>query len=233
MKKILIVDDEAVVHEILSRYLRREGFQVFSVRDGDDALDSIRTHKPDLILLDILLPGLDGLEICRELRKETDIPVIFITSKDASFDLALGLGVGGDDYIKKPFDPIEVAARVKAQLRRYRQLRMARAGKERKEGILEFPGLRINLSNHTVEANGSVVALTAKEFGLLVLLAENPNRFFSADELMERLWNTPDSVDNRSLMVHMSKLRKKIEAEPASPQYIVTLRGVGYKFRDS
>jgi len=229
-EKILVVDDEAVVQKLITHYLTREGFQVITAGTGYTALEIIRREKPDLILLDILLPELDGLEICHEIRGETDVPIIFITSKGETMDVALGLGVGGDDYIRKPFDPLEVVARVKAHLRRQR--RAAKEVGEQKK-VLVFPGLKIDLVNRTVEVNGLPVALTAREFDLLALLAENPDRFYSADQLMELIWKTRESVDYRSLMVHISKLRKKIEEDPANPKYLISVRGFGYKFCSS
>ena len=231
-EKILVVDDEIVVQELLNHYLTKDGFQVITAGSGYAALEIIRGEKPDLILLDILLPELDGLEICREIRREKDMPIIFITSRGDTMDVTLGLGVGGDDYIRKPFDPIEVVARVKAHLRRHRQLCTTRKVVEKKE-ILNFPGLRIDLATRTVEVNGAPATLTAKEFNLLALLAENPNQFYSADQLMELIWNTRKSVDYRSLMVHMSNLRKKIEENPSNPKYIINMRGFGYKFSGS
>ncbi|NLI11130.1 MAG: response regulator transcription factor [Peptococcaceae bacterium] len=228
-EKILVVDDEAVVQKLIAHYLAKEGFQVITADTGYTALEMIRREKPDLILLDILLPELDGLEICQEIRSETNVPIIFITSKGETMDVALGLGVGGDDYVRKPFDPLEVVARVKAHLRRHRQLR--KAGEvEKPKRVLDFPDLKIDLTNRTVEVNGLPAVLTAREFDILALLAENPNRFYSADKIMELVWKSRESVDYRSLMVHISKLRKKIEEDPANPKFIISVRGFGYKF---
>lgn len=231
-ERILVVDDEAVVHEIIGRYLQKEGYDVLHAYNGSEAMEVIYSGKPDLMLLDVLMPKLDGIEVCQEIRKITNIPILFVTSKDESFDMAMGFGAGGDDYIKKPFDPVEVIIRVKAHLRRYRQLRDAKEEKEPIQ-VLEFPGLKIDLSNRTVEVNRSPVNLTTKEFDLLALLAGQPNRFFSSDQLVEYVWNQAESVDQRSLMVHLSNLRKKIETTPANPKYIITVRGVGYKFSNN
>lgn len=228
-EKILIVDDEAVVREILAGFLNKEGFQVLTADTGYRALEAVREGEPDLILLDVLLPELDGFELCPELRKETDVPIIFITAKSDSCDIALGLGIGGDDYVTKPFDPAEVVARVKAHLRRYRRLKEAGASGTPKR-VLEYAGLVINPAKRTVTVNGAPVVLTAKEFDILALLAGHPERFFTADQLMELVWPHKESVDYRSLMVHISKLRKKIEPDPANPRYIVTVRGIGYRF---
>lgn len=226
-EKIMIVDDEAVVHELLTHYLEREGFKVFSVYSGSHVLDKTAFHKPDLILLDILLPGLDGIEICHELRKKTDVPIIFITSRDAPHEVALGLGIGGDDYVKKPFNPVEVMARVRAQLRRFRK---QCALQEDEPAVLAFGDLRINLFDRTVEMKGERVELTVKEYDLLLFLAQNPNRYFSSDQLIEAVWNHPRSISQKALMTHISNLRKKLGEDPDSPRYIATLKGVGYMF---
>jgi DNA-binding response OmpR family regulator len=226
-EKIMIVDDEAVVHELLTHYLEREGFRVFSVYSGSHVLEKTAFHKPDLILLDILLPGLDGLEICHELRKKSEVPIIFITSRDAPHEVALGLGIGGDDYVKKPFNPVEVVARVRAQLRRFRnQCESLEDGCH----VLAFGDLRINLFDRTVEMEGKRVDLTVKEYDLLLFLAQNPNRYFSSDQLIEAVWNHPRSISQKALMTHISKLRKKLGEDPDSPRYIATLKGVGYMF---
>ncbi|ABZ83241.1 transcriptional regulator [Heliomicrobium modesticaldum Ice1] len=226
-EKIMIVDDEAVVHELLTHYLEREGFKVFSVYSGSHVLDKTAFHKPDLILLDILLPGLDGIEICHELRKKTDVPIIFITSRDAPHEVALGLGIGGDDYVKKPFNPVEVVARVRAQLRRFRK---QCALQEDEPAVLAFGDLRINLFDRTVEMKGERVELTVKEYDLLLFLAQNPNRYFSSDQLIEAVWNHPRSISQKALMTHISNLRRKLGEDPDSPRYIATLKGVGYMF---
>jgi DNA-binding response OmpR family regulator len=223
----MIVDDEAVVHELLTHYLEREGFKVFSVYSGSHVLDKTAFHKPDLILLDILLPGLDGIEICHELRKKTDVPIIFITSRDAPHEVALGLGIGGDDYVKKPFNPVEVVARVRAQLRRFRK---QCALQEDEPAVLAFGDLRINLFDRTVEMKGERVELTVKEYDLLLFLAQNPNRYFSSDQLIEAVWNHPRSISQKALMTHISNLRRKLGEDPNSPRYIATLKGVGYMF---
>ena len=177
-EKILVVDDEAVTLELLSHFLGKEGFQVFLADSGVFALQTIDREEPDLILLDILLPDLDGMEVLRQLRQKTDVPVIFITAKTDSLDVALGLGLGGDDYVMKPFIPVEVVARVKAHLRRYFQRSMFREGELRP--VLNYPGLRIDTRMRTVEVRGRAVALTTKEFDILVLLARNPHRYFTS-----------------------------------------------------
>lgn len=226
-EKILVVDDEATVRKIMHHYLTQNGFQVITAGDGYSAFKLVQTQKPDLIILDIILPGLDGIEVCQVLRRITDSPIIFLTSKNS--DLILGLGVGGDDYITKPFDPDEMIARVKAHLRRNRLLMVtSKTGKQ--DELLKFPGLEIDLVGHSVLANGSPINLPVKEFELLSLLAQNPNRVFPVDQLYEQIWKLPDLSDIRTVFVHINRLRKKIEKDPSNPVYILTVRGVGYKF---
>ncbi len=228
-EKILIVDDEEIVLQILEHYLKREGYVIFRANNGVEAIQAVYEHTPDLVLLDVLMPEMDGIGVCQEIRKYAEIPILFVTSKDESLDLAQGFGAGADDYIKKPFDPVEVVIRVKAHLRRYRHSKDFRHEKH-KYPVLEFSGLKIDLGSRTVEVNENPINLTKKEFDLLTILAENANRYFTTDQLVELVWNSPESVDQRSLMVHISNLRKKIEPDPACPTYIVSLRGVGYKF---
>lgn len=225
-EKILVVDDVATVRNIVYHHLAKDGFHVITAGDAYSAFELVRTQKPDLILLDIILPGLDGIEFCRELRKETNVPIIFLTSKSDCTDLIVGLGVGGDDYITKPFIPSELIARVKAHLRRNR---VASFPKEQKK-LFKYPGLEIDLTGHIVRVNGSPVDLSIKEFELLALLAQNPNRIFHNNQLLDSIWQSKDFTDNRTLMVHISRLRKKIEKDPSNPVYILNVRGIGYKF---
>ncbi|MCL6478764.1 MAG: response regulator transcription factor [Peptococcaceae bacterium] len=225
---ILAVDDEEVVRELVRHCLEKDGFRVVTAGDAYSAFDLVARLKPDLIILDILLPGIDGIEVCRELRKETGVPIIFLSSKSDSSDVILGLGVGGDDYIVKPFVPGELAARVKARLRRPGV--RDDAGNSREPKKLKYPGLEIDLEGHAVWAGGSPVALAPKEFEILAVLAKNPNRVFRNEQLLDLVWQSKDFADSRTLMVHISRLRKKIEKDPDNPAYILTVRGVGYKF---
>lgn len=225
---ILVVDDEEVVRELVRHCLIKDGFRVITAGDADSAFELVARLKPDLIILDILLPGIDGIEVCQKLRKETDVPIIFLSAKSDSSDVILGLGVGGDDYIVKPFVPGEMVARVKAQLRR-RKLR-DNAGVSRELKKLKYPGLEIDLEGHAVLVNGSPVTLAPKEFEILALLARNPNRVFTSEQLLDLVWQAKDFADNRTLMVYISRLRKKIEKDPDNPAYILTVRSVGYKF---
>lgn len=226
-EKILIVDDEQEIREIIYLYLSREGFEVISTEDGQKACEFCQLVKPDLIILDILLPAIDGIEVCKKLRKITEVPIVFLSCKNEDIDKILGLTVGGDDYITKPFSPRELVARVKAHLRRSSLL----PPNEDEKSVLKYPGLEIDLHSHTVLVNNHPVALSAKEFELLAFLAQNPNRVFYTDQIFRLVWKTHNlDGDIRTVMVHISNLRKKIEKDPADPEFILTVRGIGYKF---
>lgn len=227
-ERILIVDDEPEISQLLSLYLAKEGFEVSCVTEGSFAIEAVRREKVDFIIMDVLLPGLDGIEVCTELRKMTDVPIVFLSCRDEDIDKVMGLVAGGDDYITKPFSPRELVARVKAHLRRYR---MVSAAKEKgRPSSLRYEGLEIDLESCEVKVKGEPVYLSHKEFELLSLLAQNPDRVFSADELFEKLWKMQSFGDIRTVMVHISNLRKKIEHNPAAPEFILTVRGAGYKF---
>ncbi len=226
-KKVLLVDDEPEICELINLYLSREGFEVSTAKNSQEALKLAREKEPDLIILDILLPGIDGIEICMELRKITEVPIIFLSCKGESEDKIMGLTVGGDDYITKPFSPGEMVARVKAHLRRSRL--MQEKDKEQTSRLV-FPNLVIDLLSHEVLLGGKKIDLSSMEFKILAVLAQNPNKVFSAEELYEKAWGSNSMGDFRTLMVHISNLRKKIEPDPSQPRYITTIRGVGYKF---
>ncbi len=228
-EKILVADDEAEVRKVVEHQLASERFEVITAVDGGSVLELVREQKPDLIILEVLLPGIDGIEVCREVRKENDVPIIFLTSKRDSSDIVLCLGVGGDDYITKPYNSHELIARVKANLRRS-QLKSREAKLWEQEQLLSFPGLEIDLPGRTVLARSKPVSLTNKEFELLILLAQNPNRVFSYHQLLELVWQFKDNLDYQTVMVHVNRLRKKIEQVPSQPRYIITARGIGYKF---
>lgn len=228
-EKILIVDDEVEIIELICLYLAREGYQTLTAYDGYGAIDMVDKSKPDLIILDIQLPDLDGFEVCLELRKVTKAPILFLSCKSEDLDKILGLGVGGDDYITKPFSPGEMVARVKAHLRRSRM----QSEPVTVEHTLQFGELTIDPKSFTVRLSGEVVTLSAKEYQLLLLLAKNPDRVYSLDQLFTQVWESPSIGDPRTVMVHISNVRKKIEPDPAHPTYIVTVRGGGYKFNGS
>jgi DNA-binding response OmpR family regulator len=222
---VLVVDDEPTIGEVLARYLRRAGFETHTALDGPQAVAMSVRHCPDLVILDIMLPGFDGLEVMRRLH-EGPSPrpaVILLTAKGEESDRIVGLRRGADDYVVKPFSPAEVVARVQAVLRR--------AGGEPDNGQpLEFDGLRIDPTARTVLAGGEEVTLTQREFDLLAFLAGNPGQVFSRDQLMELVWQFPDYSDTSTVTVHIRRLRAKIEPEPDRPRFIQTVWGLGYRF---
>ncbi len=226
--RILVVDDEAPLRDLVTRYLRREGYDVRAASDGPTALDMARADAPDLVILDIMLPGLDGIEVCRRLRQFSDAYVLMLTARAEEIDKIVGLTVGADDYVTKPFSPRELVARVKALLRRPRA-----GGTAEPEAppVHRFGALAIDEGRHEVTLHGSPVALTAREFALLATLAAHPKRVFTRAQLLERVWGE-EYYDDHVVDVHIANLRKKLADDPACPAYIETVRGVGYRFGD-
>jgi DNA-binding response OmpR family regulator len=226
---ILVVDDEREITDLIKLYLEREGFTVHTADNGEDAIRSAETLLPDLIILDVLLGRPDGIEVCRNLRAGpcADVPILFLSAKIEDADIITGLAEGGDDYITKPFSPSQLAARVQAHIRRRR---MRERNQEEPLPSLSFPGLEIDFMSSEVRRNGERIALSVKEFELLAVLARHPNRVFPLDELYRRVWQSDSMGDTRTLMVHVSNLRKKMEADPSRPQWIQTVRGFGYRF---
>jgi len=222
---ILIADDEAQIREILRIYFEKEGFKVIEAADGAEAIVQAQAGKPDILILDIMMPVLDGLEVCKQVRKISDMPIIMLTAKDDDDDRILGLETGADDYITKPFNTREVVARVKAVLRRSGQS-VAVKGKE----ILEFPNLMINLSEYRVVAFGKQVTFTAKEMELLWCLASNPGIVFSRNQLLETIWGYTYYGDTRTVDTHIKRVRHKLDIQKDSAWDIITVWGVGYKF---
>lgn len=229
---ILIIDDDGDIRSILNMYLKKDGYSVYSSGMGTSGLKLAETHPPDLIILDVLLPDMDGYEVCRLLRQKTSVPILFLSSKEDDFDKILAHRIGGDDYITKPFSPAVMVAKVQAQLRRNRSITSQVNVEKELHGhmILEFPGLSIDKKSCVVKVNKNNVSLSAKEYQLLCLLAEKPNQVFTVKQMFEQIWEEDSLGDYRTVMVHISNLRKKIEANPAEPIYIKTLRGIGYKF---
>lgn len=227
--KILVVDDESDITELITLYMERDGFVVHSTDNGEDAIRMARELQPDLILLDISLKSIDGFEVCKHIRTISNVPILFISCKSDDTDIIHGLTVGGDDYMTKPFSPSQLVARVKAHLRRQSVTRQNLVIREHDE-VLAFEGLVIDLPARTVHVSNKEVFLSTKEFELLVRLAKSPNRAFALDDLYTIVWGHDSMGDTRTLMVHISNLRKKIEPDPANPIYILTVRGVGYKF---
>lgn len=224
---ILIVDDEPEICDFISIYLKNEGFQTLIAHDGKTALEYIKNEKPDLIILDVILPDFDGIATCLELRKSTITPVIFLSCKNEEMDKVIGLTVGGDDYLTKPFSLSELTARIKAQLRRNR---LQKAHHHDNSNLIRQGKLVIDIEAHNVTVNGKPVTLSAKEFAILTLLARHPNRVFNSDQLFTLAWQEQSIGDSRTIAVHISNIRKKIEQDPDHPEYILTVWGVGYKF---
>jgi DNA-binding response OmpR family regulator len=225
-ERVLVVDDEAIVTEVVQRYLLREGFQVDIASDGRSGLKQALEGAPDLVVLDLMLPGIDGLEVCRQLRGESSVPIIMLTAKGEDGDKILGLGLGADDYLTKPFSPGELIARVKAVLRRSQAAAVpAQAG-----DVLRFGPLRINPRGRAVERDGEAVHLTAKEFDLLYFLARNAGQVFSREQLLDNVWDFEWYGDQSTVTVHIRRLREKIEPNPMRPRFVKTVWGVGYKF---
>jgi DNA-binding response OmpR family regulator len=224
MPTILVVEDEAIVVEVVTDYLRREGFSVVSAGDGLAALEQFNAARPDLVLLDLMLPSLDGLEVCRRIRMQSNVPIIMVTARAEETDTIIGLGVGADDYIAKPFSPRELVARVKAALRR------ASAPPPAPGDPLTFDQLVIRPDRRQVEVAGRAVDLTAREFDLLEFLARHPRQVFTRDELLDKVWDWAYASDGGTVTVHIRRLRQKIEPDAERPRYIKTVWGVGYKF---
>jgi DNA-binding response OmpR family regulator len=222
--KILIVEDEPTLVATLRYNLEREGYSVGTADDGEAALRAAREQRPDLILLDLLLPVMDGLEVCRILRRETAVPILMLTAKGEEIDKVVGLEVGADDYVTKPFGMRELLARIRALLRR------VEAPSVRTNDALERGDLRIDLRGRRVARKGSVIALKPKEYELLVFLAQNPDRAFTRDQILNQVWGYDFAGDTRTVDVHVRWLREKIEPEPSKPVRLITVRGTGYRF---
>lgn len=221
--KILVVDDDEHIAELISLYLLREGYETKEVYTGNDAAAAFEEFKPGLIMLDIMLPGMDGYEVCKEIRKTSNVPVIMLTAKGDTFDKVLGLELGADDYIVKPFEPKELIARVKAVLRRYETKDSAVSG-----SMLKFSNLEINMDNYTVTYHGQELNFPPKEFELLCFLAQKPNQVFTRDQLLDKIWGYEYIGDTRTVDVHIKRIREKFnENENWS---VKTVWGVGYKF---
>jgi DNA-binding response OmpR family regulator len=236
-KKILVVDDEFEISEIIDMYLSKEGFEVSIAKSGQEAVLMAGNLHPDLIILDVLLPDFDGFEVCRQIRKTMDIPILFLSCKNEDIDIILGLGVGGDDYITKPFSPSQLVARVKANLRRQRlqsAVRMHTPSSEEEAVTVYRKGpLEVDVNSYEARLNGVLIELSSKEFDLLVKLIQQPNRVFATKQLFDAIWGHDALGDYRTVMVHICNLRKKIEVDASKPEFILTVRGVGYKFNGS
>ena len=226
--KILVVDDEKEIADLIEIYLVSDGYKVYKAYNAADGLDILAKEDIKLVLLDIMMPGMDGLAMCRKIRETSNIPIIILSAKSTDLDKILGLGTGADDYVTKPFNPLELIARVKSQLRRFTQLNPG-SDKGKPETEIQIRGLVINKENHKVVLYGEEVKLTPIEFDILYLLASNPGRVFSTDEIFERVWNEKVYEANNTVMVHIRRLRGKMKEDTRTEKIITTVWGVGYK----
>jgi two-component system response regulator ResD len=220
---VLVVDDEPTIRDIVVTYLKRDGFRTLEAADGNRARELLQTESPDLVVLDLMLPGTDGLELCRWIRSSSDLPVIMLTARGEESDRIVGLELGADDYVTKPFSPRELAARVRTVLRRAEPIGPA-------QEQLSYDGLVIDSGTRRVTKQGQPLRLTAREFDLLWFLASHPQRVFSRELLMRRVWGYSAAVDTGTVTVHVRRLREKIETEPSRPRHLETVWGVGYRF---
>jgi DNA-binding response OmpR family regulator len=223
MATVLVVDDEPIVRDVVVRYLQREGYETLEAGDGLRAQQLVREHEPSLVVLDLMLPGMDGLQLCQWIRGHCDLPVIMLTARAEEADRIVGLEIGADDYVTKPFSPRELAARVRTVLRRSSP---ATASSER----IVHGDLELDAAAREVRKAGTLLRLTAKEFDLLWFLGSHPRRVFSRDQLMDRVWGYEPAFDTGTVTVHVRRLREKIEDDPAKPRHLETVWGVGYRF---
>lgn len=228
-ESILVVEDEANIVRILTMYLERENYRVIVARDGEQGLEQFQLEQPDLVILDLLLPKVDGLEVCRRIRRQSFVPILMLTAKKDETDKIVGLEIGADDYMTKPFSPREMVTRVRAILRRTQHATSPPIA----EGVLNFGDLRIDVPKRSVIAEGRHIALTAKEFDLLRVLASSPGKVFSRDVLLNQVWGYDYYGDARTVDVHIGTLRKKLESQPSTPRWVKTVWGIGYKFDES
>ena len=222
MTTVLVVDDEPIVRDVIVRYLRRDGFTTLEAGDGDRARELIETAEPALVVLDLMLPGADGLELCRWIRGRSDLPVIMLTARGEEADRIVGLELGADDYVTKPFSPRELSARVRSVLRRS-------GGRSERPEQIEYADVLLDGASREVTKGGEAVGLTAREFDLLWFLAANPRRVFSRSHLMDRVWGHAPALDTGTVTVHIRRLREKLETDPSRPAHLQTVWGVGYR----
>ena len=226
---ILVVDDEKEIADLVEIYLVSDGYKVFKANNAKEGLEILEKEEIHLVLLDIMMPGMDGLEMCRKIRETNNIPIIMLSAKSTDLDKILGLGTGADDYVVKPFNPLELTARVKSQLRRYTQLNPNNNTGKAAKNEITIRGLSINKDNHKVIVYGEEIKLTPIEFDILYLLASNPGRVFSTDEIFEKVWNEKVYEANNTVMVHIRRLRGKMKEDTRQDKIITTVWGVGYK----
>jgi two-component system, OmpR family, response regulator VanR len=222
---ILLVDDESEILDLLEIYIRNEGYRVLRAVSGMEALAIVRDRMIDLVILDLMMPGMDGIQACFKIRETHDMPIIMLSAKTEDTDKILGLGTGADDYVTKPFNPLELIARIKSQLRRYRKSSAPTAS----EDEIVIDNLQMNVTTHEVKVDGHDIKLTPTEFDILVLLSRNPGVVFSTDRIYDSVWNESSFQSNNTVVVHIRKIREKIEKNPREPRYIKTVWGIGYK----
>jgi len=228
--RILVVDDEKDLVELISYNLEKEGYSVFKAYNGEEALQVAESQKPDLVILDLMLPGMQGMEVCQLIRKNpaiSTLPIIMVTAKGDEIDRILGLEMGADDYITKPFSVRELLARVRAVIRRFQA-----SARQQPKKTFEFQGLRIDFTSHLVTINGQKVELSPTEFKILTFLAQHPGRVYTRDQILDHAWGDATFVEPRTVDVHIRRLRGRIEKDVSEPRYIQTVRGIGYKFTD-
>ena len=224
MTRVLVVEDEPNLREPLVYLLEKEGYQVLEAADGNAAIENFQKHSPDLILLDLMIPGISGNEVCRLIRLESRVPIIMITAKDTEIDKVVGLEIGADDYVTKPYSTRELLARMKAVLRRGAESPVFESG------LLKAGPVVMDLDRHTVSVNGEPIQMPLKEFELLELLIENVNRVLTRGQIIDRVWGSNYFGDTKTLDVHVKRVRSKIEEDPSRPRHLITVRGLGYKF---
>nr|WP_238884322.1 response regulator transcription factor [Clostridium sp. YIM B02551] len=228
--KILVADDEREIREAIEIYLRGENFKVLKARDGEDALEIFENEKPHLIILDIMMPKLDGIRTCMKIRETSNVPIIMLSAKGEDSDKVLGLNLGADDYVTKPFNHLELVARVKSQLRRYDNPIMAKNREREMQGeIISIRDLVIDKERKTISVRGKEIKVTATEYKILLLLVSNPGRIFSIQEIYERVWDEPFYNSENTVTVHVRRIREKIEINPKEPEYLKVVWGIGYK----
>ncbi|CAG9612461.1 Transcriptional regulatory protein WalR [Bacillus rhizoplanae] len=223
---ILVVDDEKEIRDLITIYLKNEGYEVLQAGDGAEGLELVKKHQVHLVVLDIMMPKVDGIHMCMKVREVAEMPIIMLSAKTQDMDKILGLTTGADDYVTKPFNPLELIARIKSQLRRYMKMS---GGFIQNENEIEIGDMKMNVATHEVIVAEEEAKLTPREFSILELLARNPGMVFSADQIYERIWNEQSFQSDNTVMVHIRKIREKIEENPRKPRYIKTVWGVGYK----
>ncbi|MDX8365325.1 response regulator transcription factor [Cytobacillus sp. IB215665] len=228
-QKILVVDDESNITDVSKRYLEREGYDVLLASNGEEGITLWRSHKPDLIVLDVMMPKKDGWEVCEEIRNEDDVPIIMLTARGEEMDRLMGLTLGADDYMTKPFSPRELVLRVKAIFRRI-HVGSKKSTEKSTTTTLKFDGLEIDSEMRKVVASNNNIELTVKEFDMLFLLASHPNQVFSRSQLLDKIWDIDFFGDTTTVTVHIRRLREKIEQNPSEPVFLQTVWGIGYKF---